>query len=136
MIRLIINILTLVVLAVFVSMNVSYQTTINLFGYRYDDVSTVAVILISLVSGVLYSFMYYLLTFISKSERLKLRNKHKQTKLKEKELKDKEKNIDKTIEERVKESNPDETDSVDQELIEAEKKNKLPLKLFRGKKDK
>ena len=77
MIRLVINILTLVVLAIFISMNVAYKTTINLFGYRYDDISTVAVILIALVGGVVYSFIYYLLTYISKSEKLKIRNKHK-----------------------------------------------------------
>jgi uncharacterized integral membrane protein len=134
MIRLIINILTLVILAVFVSMNVAYKTSINLFGFRYDEVSTVAVILIALVAGVLYSFLYYLLTFISKSERLKVRNRHKNTKLKEKELKDKEKNIDKTIEERVKESVPAATDPIDEELALAETPKKPALKLFKNKK--
>ncbi len=134
MIRLILNILTLVILAVFIAMNVSYETSINLFGFKYDNISTVAVIIIALVSGVLYSFVYYLLTYISKSEKLKIRTKNKQAKLKEKELKDKEKNMDKTIEERVKESIPDNIDSVDRELVEAEKKKKSSLKLFKGKK--
>ena len=134
MIRLILNIFTLIILAVFIAMNVSYETSINLFGFKYDNISTVAVIIIALVSGVLYSFVYYLLTYISKSEKSKIRTRHKQAKLKEKELKDKEKNMDKTIEERVKESIPDNTDSIDRELAEAEKKKKLPLKLFKGKK--
>ena len=134
MIRLIINILTLVVLAIFISMNVAYKTTINLFGYRYDDISTVAVILIALVGGVVYSFIYYLLTYISKSEKLKIRNKHKNAKLKEKELKDKEKNIDKTIEERVKESGPSELDPVEAELSSIEKKKKISLPFFKRKK--
>ena len=136
MIRLILNILTLVILAVFIALNVSYETSINLFGFKYDNISTVAVIIISLVSGVLYSFLYYLLTFISKSEKLKTRTRSKQAKIKEKELKDKEKNMDKTIEDRVKESTPDNMDSVDKELFEAEKKKKSPLKLFKGKKEK
>ena len=133
MIRLIINILTLIILAIFIAMNVSYETSINLFGFKYDNISTVAVIIISLVFGVLYSFVYYLLTFISKSEKLKIRNKSKQAKLKEKELKSKEKNIKKAIEEGVKDSIPDNTDPVELELVE-EKKKKLPLKLFKGKK--
>jgi uncharacterized integral membrane protein len=133
MIRLIINILTLIVLAVFVSMNVAYKTTINLFGYRYDDISTIAVILISLVGGVVYSFIYYLLTYLNKSEKLKIRNKHKNAKLKEKELKDKEKNIDKTIEDRVKESAPEEMDPVDKELSVMEKIKKPALSLFKSK---
>jgi len=134
MIRLIINILTLVVLAVFVAMNVAYKTSINLFGYRYDDISTVAVILIALVAGVLYSFLFYLLTFISKSEKVKIRNKHKNTKLKEKELKDKEKNLDKTIEKRIQESTPSLPESVNDELAVEEKIKKPALKLFKSKK--
>ena len=134
MIRLIINITALIILAVFIAMNVSYETSINLFGFKYENISTVAVIIISLVSGVLYSFFYYLLTYISKSEKLKIRNNHKQTKLKEKELKDKEKNIHKAIEEGVKESIPGKEDPVDLELIDADKKKKSPLKLFKGKK--
>ena len=134
MIRLILNILMLVLLAVFIALNVSFETSINLFGFRYDNISTVAVIIISLVTGVLYSFVYYLLTYISKSEKSKIKNKHKQTKQKEKELKTKEKNIDKTIEERVKESTPEQADPVDRELAEAENKAKLPLKLFKSKK--
>jgi len=134
MIRLIINIATLIILAIFIAMNVSYETSINLFGFKYDNISTVAVIIVSIVSGVLYSFVYYLLTFISKSEKLKMRNKGKQAKLKEKELKTKEKNIHKAIEEGVKESLPNTNDPVDLELIDADKKKKSPLKLFQGKK--
>ncbi|MDA3940973.1 MAG: lipopolysaccharide assembly protein LapA domain-containing protein [Spirochaetia bacterium] len=135
MIRLIINIVTLIVLAVFIAMNVSYETSINLFGFKYDNISTVAVIIISLVSGVLYSFLYYLLTYISKSKKLKIRNKSKQAKLKEKELKTKEKNIHKTIEEGVKESTPHIAEPVELELSNAEKKKKSPLKLFKSKKN-
>lgn len=134
MIRLIINIVTLIVLAIFIAMNVSYETSINLFGFKYDNISTVAVIIISLVSGVLYSFVYYLLTYISKSERLKMRNKSKQAKLKEKELKNKEKNIHKAIEEGVKDSIPNKIDPVDIELADTDKKGKKPLKLFKSKK--
>lgn len=133
MIRLIINITALIVLAIFIAMNVSYETSINLFGFKYDNISTVAVIIISIVSGVLYSFFYYLLTFISKSEKIKTKTRHKQSKIKEKELKNKEKNINKAIEEGVKESLPNGTDNTDLEPVE-EKKKKLPIKLFKGKK--
>lgn len=137
MIRLIINIATLIILAIFIAMNVSYQTSINLFGFKYENISTVAVIIISLVSGVLYSFFYYLLTFISKSEKLKTRTRHKQSKIKEKELKNKEKNINKAIEEGVKESLPNnEENPAELELLDAEKKKKSPLKLFKSKKEK
>lgn len=136
MIRLIINILTLIIVAVFIAMNVSYETSINLFGFKYENISTVAVIIVALVSGVLYSFFYYFLTFISKSEKLKIRSMNKQTKLKEKELKNKEKNLNKAIEVGEKKSIPDNTHTADTDLAEAEKKKKIPLKLFKGKKDK
>ena len=112
MIRLILNIFTLIILAVFIALNVSYETSINLFGFKYDNISTVAVIIIALVSGVLYSFVYYLLTYISKSEKSKIRTRYKQAKLKEKELKNKEMNLDKTIDKRVKESTPNDTDTI------------------------
>ncbi len=136
MLRLIINITTLIILAIFIAINVSYETSINLFGFKYDNISTVAVIIVSLVSGVLYSFVYYLLTYISKSEKLKIRKKGKQAKLKEKELKTKEKNIHKAIEEGVKESIPVKEDPVELELKDADKKKKSPLKLFKSKKGK
>ncbi len=110
MIRLILSIIMLLVLTVFITMNVSYTTSINLFGYMIKEISTVAVILISIAAGVVYSFFYYLLTYLAKSRREKIKSQDKKSKAKAKELKDKEKNIQKKIDEEVKKALPKDTE--------------------------
>ena len=86
MIRLIFHIILLAVLAVFVALNVSYTTTIDLFGYLIEDISTVAVVLVSLIAGVLYSFIYYVLNLLRKSGIRRAKKKQKEVKEKEKLL--------------------------------------------------
>ena len=115
MIRLIINILILIVLAVFISMNVQYTTSVNFFGHKLEQVSTIAVIIISIAAGVLYSFVYYIMTYLSKTRKNKLKDKDKKTREKAKELKTKEKNLNKHIEEEVKKAIPKDTENSDKE---------------------
>ena len=93
MIRLVIHILLLAIVVVFVALNVGYTTSINLFGYMFENVSTVAVSLIAFIVGIIYSFFYYILNYFYKSGKKKARERSKQTKDKEKELKEKEAEI-------------------------------------------
>ena len=95
MVRLIINILILIVLAVFVALNMPYKTGLNIFGWQLEEVSVVAVVLVSLVAGVLYSFGFYVMNYMTKVKRSKLKEKSKTTREKEKELKAKEKDLEK-----------------------------------------
>lgn len=90
MIRLVIHILLLAIVVVFVALNVGYTTSINLFGYMFADISTVAVTLVAFILGIIYSFFYYVLNYFNKSGKKKARERSKQTKDKEKELKEKE----------------------------------------------
>ena len=90
MIRLLFHIILLGVVAAFVAINVSYTTTINLFGYMFEDISTVAVVLISLIAGVLYSFIYYILSFFRSNGAKRAKKRAEKTKDKERELKEKE----------------------------------------------
>jgi cell shape-determining protein MreC len=90
MIRLLLHIAVLAAVAVFVALNVSYTTTINLFGYMLEDVSTVAVVLISLIAGVLYSFIYYVMSYIRKNGLRRAKKRAEKTKDRERELKEKE----------------------------------------------
>ncbi|MFW6343435.1 MAG: DUF1049 domain-containing protein [Sediminispirochaetaceae bacterium] len=90
MLRLILHIVLLAVLAVFVAMNVPYKTSINLFGYMFEDISTVAVVLISLIAGVVYSFIYYILSYFRKSGIKRAKKRAEKTKDRQKELKEKE----------------------------------------------
>ena len=84
MIRLIISILMLLVLTVFITMNVSYTTSINLFGYMIKQISTVAVILVSIAAGVVYSFFYYLLTYLQRPDGTRLNPRIKDQKPRQK----------------------------------------------------
>ena len=86
MIGLIINVLLLMVLAVFVAMNVPYSTSVNLFGYFVENISSVAVILISSVFGVLFSFLFYLAESMRKSKKMRQKKKMQEIKQREKEL--------------------------------------------------
>ena len=90
MIRLVIHIILLAIVVAFVALNVGYTTSINLFGYMFADISTVAVTLVAFIVGIIYSFFYYVLNFFYKSGKKKSRERSKKAKDKEKELKEKE----------------------------------------------
>ena len=93
MARLIISIILFLVLAVFVVINVPYKTTINLFGLVIQDVSVVAVVLMSLVTGILYSFATYLINYLVKLRKQKLKKAHELNREKEKQLVEREKQL-------------------------------------------
>ncbi len=59
MVRIVISIILLIALCVLVVLNLEYRTSINLFWIRFDQVSVVAIALVSFVLGVLYSFFLY-----------------------------------------------------------------------------
>ena len=121
MISLIFNILMLVILAAFVAFNVPYTTSVNLFGYVVEEISTVAIILISLVAGVLFSFLFYLAEGVRKAGR-------KRQKVKVKELKEKEK----ALKEQAHEAN--ERAKAPSTSIDAPNKDSGPLEKRGGKK--
>jgi hypothetical protein len=52
MARIIVTVILVVVLAVLVSMNLGFTTSVNLFGTRFDSVSVVAVAALSFAVGV------------------------------------------------------------------------------------
>lgn len=91
MFRLIIHIILLAVVVVFVALNVPYTTSVNLFTYMFEDVSTVAVVLVSFIVGIIYSFLIYLQNYFHQSGKKRQKERRDQTKIKEKELKTKEK---------------------------------------------
>ena len=51
MVRLILNIVLFIILAVFVVINLPYKTSVNLFSWVIEEVSVVAVVLMSFVLG-------------------------------------------------------------------------------------
>ncbi len=93
MFRIIIHIILLAVVVVFVALNVPYTTSVNLFTYLFEDISTVAVVLVSFIVGIIYSFLIYLQNYFYQSGKKRQKERRDQTRIKEKELKTKEKKI-------------------------------------------
>jgi len=93
MLRLIVHIVLLAIVVVFVALNVPYSTSVNLFGHMFEDISTVAVVLVSFILGIIYSFFIYVQNYFHKSGKKRVKEKRDLTKEKEKELKTKEKQI-------------------------------------------
>jgi uncharacterized integral membrane protein len=105
MIRLIFSIFFLIVLAVFIAFNAKFTTDVNLYGYKLEGIPVVAVVLLTLVAGVLYSFGLYLIAYFSKRSATKEKDrkrknaeKAKDLKNQEQELKDAQANLEKTTE--------------------------------------
>jgi uncharacterized integral membrane protein len=64
MVRIIVSMLLLVVLAVLVSFNLGFTTSLSLFGARFDQVPVMAVALLSFALGVLFSLFLYVGRFL------------------------------------------------------------------------
>ncbi len=102
MVRLIFNSLFLVVIAIFIGLNVSHNTDINLFGRMFQDVPVIVVIILSIVVGVLYSLLFYALNQLLSIDKDRWRERHMLTKQREKELEQREKSVDRLLEERLR----------------------------------
>ena len=72
MIRIILSIILIVLLVVFVSMNVKFTTTLNLFGRTAEQVHTVVVVLLSFVLGILFSFIIYFMSYLTRRRKARL----------------------------------------------------------------
>jgi len=94
MVRLVFSIVFLVILAVFIAFNARFTTDVSLFGYQLTAIPTVAVVLLTLVAGVLYSFGLYLLTYFAKRRAVKAKELKKKNAEKEKELRTKEQELE------------------------------------------
>ncbi len=137
MVRLVFSIIFLIILAVFIVFNATYTTEVNLFGYKMESVPVVAVVLLTLVVGVLYSFGLYLTSYFSKKQSTKLKTRKQKNDAKAKELESQEKEL-KTAREILEK--PDEETLPGPEELSAgvsgsktsgspKKKRKNPLKL-------
>jgi len=94
MVRLIISIAILVVLAILLLFNGTYMTPINLFGYRFERVSVAVVGIVGFVLGLLYSFLLYLMRFLSRRRSKAIQSKDENVRLREQGIKEKEMYLD------------------------------------------
>lgn len=62
--RIIVTVVLAVVLAVLVSLNLGFTTSVNLLGARFDNVSIVAIAALSFAGGLVYSLFIYIGRFL------------------------------------------------------------------------
>lgn len=87
MVRIIVSVILLVLLAVLVSVNIGYTTSISLFGARViGNVSVVAVSALSFAFGIVYSLFIYLGSFLHRKAKRELAAKSQTMKEREKQL--------------------------------------------------
>jgi uncharacterized integral membrane protein len=94
MVRLIISLVILVVLAVLLIFNGTFMTPVNLFGYHIEKVPVVVVAIVGFVFGILYSFVIYFMRFLAKRHSATIKSKDREVRMREQEIKEKEKNLD------------------------------------------
>jgi uncharacterized integral membrane protein len=95
--RIILSIIFIIIIVVFVSFNVKNTTSLSLFGKPVEEVSVVSVALISFVIGILYSFIFYVSSYFSKMRKGRLKAQEQLTKIKGREIKEKEKKLEKAV---------------------------------------
>ena len=84
--RIITTVITVVVLAVLVSMNLGFATSVNLFGRKFDNVSVVAVAALSFALGVVYSLFIGIGIFLHQRRKRTLAGRDRRLTEREKEL--------------------------------------------------
>jgi uncharacterized membrane protein YciS (DUF1049 family) len=87
MVRIIVSVVLLVLLAVLVSLNIGYTTSVNLFGaHVFSAVSIVAVAALSFAFGIVYSCFIYIGTYLRRKAKRELATKGQSMKVREKQL--------------------------------------------------
>ena len=84
--RIITTVITVVVLAVLVSMNLGFATSVNLFGRKFDNVSVVAVAALSFALGVVYSLFIGIGIFLHQRKKRALAGRDRRLTERETEL--------------------------------------------------
>lgn len=91
MVRIIVTVVLLVLLAVLVSLNIGYTTSVSLLGARIvDNVSIVAVSALSFAFGIVYSLFIYLGGYLHRKTKRDLAIKGRNMKEREKQLESRE----------------------------------------------
>jgi len=91
MVRIIVSVILLVLLAVLVSMNLGYTTSVNLLGIRViENVSVVAVSALSFAFGIIYSFFIYIGSYMHRKAKREIETKNRSMKEREKNVESRE----------------------------------------------
>lgn len=90
MARIILSIIFLVVIAILIVMNLGAVADVNLFGWQVEELPVTAVAIVSFVAGVLYSFIFYVMSYLERGRRDRLAKKKQKLKEQETQLKNRE----------------------------------------------
>ncbi len=93
MARIIFSVIFLVALVILIVMNVGASTSVNIFGWKIDELSVTVVGLVSFVAGVIYSFIFYLMSYLERGRRDRLAKRKKKLKDQAAELKTREREM-------------------------------------------
>ncbi len=86
--RIILSIVSLIVLAVIIVMNVGSEASFNLLGWQIEAVPVTVIAIVSFVVGALYSFIFYFLSYIARTRKAKLDSRRKKLKSQETSMKE------------------------------------------------
>jgi len=99
MFRIIITVVFLIAIAVLIVLNIGATADVNVFGWKTEALSVPVVAIVSFVAGVVYSFIFYLLSYLERGRRERLEKKKKKLKSQAAELKSREQEADGLAEE-------------------------------------
>lgn len=99
MARIIFSVIFLVTVAILIVMNIGSAAPVNVFGWKIDELSVTVVALVSFVAGVIYSFIFYLISYLERGRRGRLARKKQQLKDQAAELKTREQEVDELAQE-------------------------------------
>lgn len=85
--RALFSIVSLIALAVLIVLNIDARTSFNLFGWQFEDIAVPVLAIVSFVLGALYSFIFYLLGYFSKSRSRKIARQREKLKDQEQTVK-------------------------------------------------
>ncbi|MBU8912445.1 MAG: LapA family protein [Spirochaetales bacterium] len=93
MARIIFSIIFLVAVAILIVMNIGSAAPVNVFGWKIEELSVTVVALVSFVAGVIYSFVFYLISYLERGTRERMAKRKKKLKDQEVELKTREQEV-------------------------------------------
>ena len=93
MARIVFSIIFLVAVAILIVMNIGSAAPVNVFGWKIEELSVTVVALVSFVAGVIYSFVFYLISYLERGRRERLAKRKKKLKDQEVELKTREQEV-------------------------------------------
>ena len=93
MFRIIVTVIFLIAITILIVMNVGSTSDVNVFGWKLEQLSVAVVAIVSFVAGVIYSFVFYLISYLERGRRERLAKRKKKLKDQATDLKNREQEV-------------------------------------------